>query len=155
LPGPSAYDKYKQEIGALSQKAVTLRTIPGAEGDEPYVLALENTVSYNAAVTDLQNRINGDASVATQKAELLAALQQESATRGPYYLAPELNKKPRELVIQKFALYGKDAFDKPGVIPVILAFRGEQGLREIRSAPSGSSTSTAQSVLYAQSHVMQ
>ncbi len=156
--GPSASDKYKQEIAALSQKGITLRSIPGAVGDEPYVLAVENPTVYGAASADLQIRIKNDATVEGSestgaKAQLLQALQQEVALRSPMYAAPEINRKARELVLQKCSLYGRDALDRPGVLPVIIALAGPEGLRQLRSA-DGSFYQAAQSALPTQSHVL-
>ncbi len=148
---PSATDKYKQEIAGLSQKAVTLRTIPAGDGSEPYVLAVENTTFYDGAVLDLKTRIVNDVALkgsetTGEKAELIGLLNQETTLHTPYQVAKPINKKTCEAIVDVFSIYGKDGMQRPGVIPVILSFSGSDGLRKIRQA-DGSYRSAAQAVL--------
>ncbi len=133
---PSAYDNYKQEIGGLSQKAITLVTFPNSRGGEPFVIAKQNP-TYPSMTEELRTRIKNDTTVegsetTGKKAELLAALQQESSLRAPMYLAQPINRKARDLVVGEFRTVGREALKNEGVRGVVLEFKGIEGLAALQ-----------------------
>ncbi len=150
---PDAYNAYKQEIGALVQKAVLTKTIPSEDKlYEPYVFASLNTAVYDAAVQDLQNRIKSDTSIegsdtTGKKGELLASLKYEVATNGPLYAADAINKKTAELVYQRCSNIGKEALKISGVQTTIITFRGEAALLNLNNSTDGTIGSDVQRLL--------
>lgn len=149
----SAYNAYKQEIGALAQKAVLTKTIPAEDNHYgPYVFATMNTAVYDAAVQDLQNRIKGDTSIegsdtTGKKGELLTSLKYEVATNGPFYAADAINKKTAELVYERCSNTGKEALKIPGVKLTIVTFRGEAALLDLNNSTDGTIGSDVQRLL--------
>ena len=131
--GPSAYDKYKQEISGLSQIGVNTRNIEDGGDKAAFVVAVEDWPAYLSATQKLEASIKTDAGLegtetTGQKAELLAALRIEGRDNSPRNRAYPINKKTGEKIFQQFSIYGREALKNPAVSAAAIAYIGYDGI---------------------------
>ena len=131
----AAYDGYMQEIKGLSQ--VGIETTNGK-----YPVAKVNTLKFNSAVAELEQRIKSDSAIegteaSGKRADLLTLLRNEAGANAAIFRDPTLNKAVIQKLRDDVMMTGSDIVLKDDeFLNAIGALKGEAGLKTLADAQS-------------------